>query len=788
MKPEDFASSATECSATGFCAFLLPIPTVLAPLPQRIKLSFIVTISPDNWRAFFQQLSHWYGSGGEEWISRESDEVSVGDVRAQLSALNLLNAITKKSPRSFSRKSPKPRLVFVDGLHPVLGLILPPADGQPEWKWVASDGDSASFSSINQLWASRPQTAKFLKFSIETWPAPSLQDEADRDNRVNPTAGGTRGWFWTALWERRYDFFHIVPASVIINLFALAMPLFIMNVYDRVVPNSAFDTLWVMASAVAVIFGFEFLMRLLRGSFVDSAGKAADSILARRVFRQSINMELGARPSSAGNFAGQTRGYETVREFLSSLTLVGLLDFPFALMMFGLVFYLAGPLGWVPVTTSGAVLFVILLLQPFLAKFAAASHEDRIQRQSLMTEAANGLESIKAVNAAEALEKRMGKMIDQSAKIDLKTRRLTHLGSSLTALGVHLTTVGIIIMGTYRISESLMSMGALIACVMIVGRGMAPLNQVSQLLLRLQGTRVALRGLDTVMSADREDGSSKLCKRLRHPKIQMVRVHFQYKNQPVLALNDVSLLINPGEKVGIIGRAGSGKTTLLRLLNRQLVPVHGLVMLDGVDVSQLDPKNIRSCCGYLPQDGVLLYGSVKDNIALGQGFTDEDIIEAAKWGGVLSWANQHPQGIELDVGERGVLLSGGQRQSVLLARTMINRPDVLLLDEPTASLDLGGEKMFQKMLEEYLGEDEKRTLVLATHKLALLKMVDRVIVLEGGKKVLDGPRDEVLAALEKKPNVETPAPAPGPSGGGDEADKLVGEAEFQDGMEAKISE
>ena len=532
------------------------------------------------------------------------------------------------------------------------------------------------------------------------------------------------------------------------------MPLFIMNVYDRVVPNSAFDTLWVMASAVAVIFGFEFLMRLLRGSFVDAAGKASDSILARRVYRQSVHMELGARPSSAGNFAGQTRGYETVREFLSSLTLVGLLDFPFALMMFGLVFYLAGPLGWIPTVAASVVLLTILVLQPFLAKFAKASHEDRIQRQALMTESANGLESIKAVNAAAALEKRMGKMVDQSAEIDLKTRRLTHFGGSFTALAIHLTTVGIVIMGAYRISESEMSMGALIACVMIVGRGMAPLNQVSQLLLRFQGTLVALRGLDAVMSADREDDSTKLCKRIRRPEIQMVRVHFQYQNQPVLALNDVSLLIKPGEKVGIIGRAGSGKTTLLRLLNRQLVPNHGLVLLDGVDVSQLDPRHVRNCCGYLPQDGFLFYGTVKDNIALGAGYTDEDIIEAAKWGGVLGWVNQHPQGLEMDVGERGVLLSGGQRQSVMLARTMINRPDVLLLDEPTASLDLGGERIFQKMLDEYFSEDPERTLVLSTHKMSLLKMVDRVIVLENGKKVLDGPRDQVLEALESKPQPE----------------------------------
>lgn len=621
-------------------------------------------------------------------------------------------------------------------------LILPPSKGEKKWKVLSGSGGEQVFHSLREIQK---------VFKDQEWVGQSIvlssisgSGESDEGDKV------TGNWFWSAIWKNRADFFPILPASILINLFAIAMPLFIMNVYDRVVPNEALSTLWVLTSGVCVVFGFEFLLRLVRGAFVDAAGKGADRILSRKVFNQLVNIELSSRPPSAGNLAGQARGYESVREFLSSLTLIGLIDFPFALLMFFIVFVVGGVIGWVPFLATGVILICLLLIQPFLAKFSGISHRDRLNRQSLLTETANGLESIKAVNAGSSLEFRMESLVEESADNVLKQRRLTQLGAAFTALCTHLTTIAVIVLGTLQISRGELSMGGLIACVMIVSRGMAPLGQVSQLLLRLQGVRASLSGLQDVMVLKRENEIGKLTPRLECPEIKFVQAEFQYPAQPIAALSGVNLRILPGERVGLIGRAGSGKTTLLRLINRQLICTSGLVLFDGVDASQISPGSIRRTCGYLPQDGTLFVGSVRENIALGSTiYSDSEIIEAATAAGVMSWANRHPLGLDMEVGERGVLLSGGQKQTVMIARLLLRKPRILLLDEPTNSLDLGAENRFRESVAGIMAAGPLHSLVLATHKLSLLKMVDRVVVLEGGQVLLDGPRNEVLAALKK---------------------------------------
>ncbi|MEQ1840120.1 MAG: ATP-binding cassette domain-containing protein, partial [Verrucomicrobiales bacterium] len=398
------------------------------------------------------------------------------------------------------------------------------------------------------------------------------------------------------------------------------------------------------------------------------------------------------------------------------------------------------------------ILAILFLMQPFLAARSLVSHRDSLSRQALLSETANGLESIKAANAGHRIESRMAGLVEDAADNLLSQRRLTHLGSSLTALCIHLTTIAVIFFGAIQITLGELSMGGLIACMMIVSRGMAPLGQVSQLLLRLQGVRASLKGLREVMDLEREDDAGKLMPRFECPAIRCVRAGFQYPGQPVAALSEIDLKIEPGERVGVIGRAGSGKSTLLRLFNRQLRASTGLVLFDGIDANQIAPVAIRRVCGYLPQDGTLFAGSVKENIALGSAFfPDHEIVAAARLAGVLSWANAHPRGLDMEVGERGVLLSGGQRQTVMIARLFLAGARVFLLDEPTNSLDLSAEKKFKTSLAQLLEKDGlARTLVLATHKLSLLKLVDRVIVIEAGKVLLDGPRDEVLVALQQK--------------------------------------
>jgi ATP-binding cassette subfamily C protein LapB len=362
------------------------------------------------------------------------------------------------------------------------------------------------------------------------------------------------------------------------------------------------------------------------------------------------------------------------------------------------------------------------------------------------------LESIKAANAEMETEGRLREMEADCARVDLKMRRVNLLGNSMTVLCMNLTTLGVLVGCVHQILELEMTMGAMIACTMVAGRAMAPLMGMAGLLLRFQQTMTSLKSLMGIMQMPREDERPLLRLPLRHPSFRLDQVTLTYAGQPIPSLRQVSLQIKAGERVGVIGRAGSGKTTLLRLLGRLLLPSEGLLLVEGVDVRQVHPAQIRQVCGYLPQDPVLFHGTVRENILLGRsnGVSDETFTRAAARAGLLEWVNRHPNGFDLQVGERGILLSGGQRQAVAAARVMLTEPDVLFMDEPAANFDITSEKQFREALGDYLSEDPRRTLVLATHKMSLLSLVDRLIVLEMGQVVADGPRELVLAKLQGK--------------------------------------
>ncbi len=667
--------------------------------------------------------------------------------------LRLVGRALSPRKRRSVREALTPLLVFAQDGGVV--ALLPSITRSGQWDVADATGEIRPISSLKALRLRLKQGhVRVMMIYPEMEPDQSGTREGKKGD--GGFSDEKRHWFGDAIWQGRGQILQVLPASILINGFAIAMPLFIMAVYDRVVPNHAVETLWVLATGVAIVFAFEFLIRLLRGAFVDAAGKTIDGVLSERVFGHTLALDLRARPSSAGSFSSQARAYETVREFLSSATIVGLVDLPFALMMFGLIFWLAGPVGWVPVVASTAAISAILLTQPFLRRLSSQSYQRMINRHALFSETANGLESIKAANAAASLRSRMRQAVEESAKTDLRSKQFTHFGTSFTALCIHMTTVGVIIASVYQVAAGQMSMGAMIAVVMIVGRGMAPLNQVSNLLLRLQATISALRGLNRIMKLPREDDGVLLRRRIRHPEFTLSEVGFSYPDQPVPSLQDINLSLRAGERIGLIGKAGSGKTTLLRLLARHCTPTSGLLLIDGVDASQLSPDDVRRPLGYLPQDGTLFHGTVRDNILLAQAAdsvarirgNDERLISAADRAGVLEWTNRHPFGMNLPVGERGVLLSGGQRQAVLLARCLISDPDVLLLDEPTASMDLSAEKRFVETIRAWLEADSKRTLVLSTHKLSLLKLVDRVILLDQGRVKVDGTRERVIELLK----------------------------------------
>ncbi|MEM7011544.1 MAG: ATP-binding cassette domain-containing protein [Verrucomicrobiota bacterium] len=623
-----------------------------------------------------------------------------------------------------------------------VGLLLPAFAGELE-------------TSRLRVWGGSPSSPEFvLDAKLEDWKSEYLKRSLvavprfDTETAVSADTNPRR-WFFSALWSCKADFLQVLPASVLINAFALAMPLFIMNVYDRVVPNHAFETLWVLATGAAIVFFFEFVMRLLRGVFLERGGKAADRILSGQLFDHMLNVDLMHRPASAGVFAGHARSYDTVREFFTSAALAALIDFPFSLLLIGLVFWLAGAVGYIPLGSSAAILLVCLAIQPAMRRLSRRSLRSGIQRSALTNECVNGLETIKALNAQGPLRQRMDRVIGETNDIDRRTRTLSLMGSSFTALAIHLTTVLVIVASVYQIAAGRMSMGAMIACVMVVSRAMAPLNGISVLLLRLQQVLAALGGLHNILGINREDRRRFVRRVRRSPSLFVEKVTFSYPDQPLPCLRDITIAVPKGSRIGVIGRAGSGKTTLLRLLCRIHAPTEGLVRVDGAGYSLFHPAHLRRVLGYLPQNATLFHGTIMDNLRLGApGASDAELMQAAERVGLLDWTDAHPDGMYREVGEGGVLLSGGQRRAVALARLFVTKAPVLLLDEPTAGMDPFTKFRVRKAIAEYLAEDPERSLVIATHDSELLELVDWLVVLKNGAVQLQGPKADVIAKLE----------------------------------------
>lgn len=558
-----------------------------------------------------------------------------------------------------------------------------------------------------------------------------------------------RSWFWGTLWRFRAIYYQVILAALLINLFAIATPIFVMSVYDRVVPNNAIDTMWVLAIGVVTVLLFDFLLRNLRGYFVDTAGRHADVLLSSRIYEQLMNIRLSSRPPSAGAFAQHLREFETLREFFTSATVATIVDVPFIFIFIAAIWLLGGPVGIVPSIAVPAVLIVGFLLQQPLSTMVANTAREAAQRHALLVESIVGLETLKSLGAEGRMQRNWERFVGMAARSGTRVRTLTFLGVHFTALASSLTTVGVVIIGVYRITEGAMSMGALIACMILAGRAMVPLSQVAGLLARWDQSMVSLRTLDKIMRlpVERPRGSSFLHRPVLKGDIEFKDVSFKYPEQAIGALNDVSFRIEAGERVGIIGRIGSGKSTLEKLILSLYQPDDGAVWVDGADVKQIDPADLRRNIGYVPQDIVLFFGSVRDNIAVSAPYADDNaILRAAEVAGIDSWISKHPMGFDWPVGERGEFLSGGQRQAVAIARALVRNPNILVMDEPTSNMDKGSEDLFINRLEAEL---EGKTFVLVTQRVSLLRLVDRLIVMDGGKVVADGPRDKVLDTLAK---------------------------------------
>ena len=568
------------------------------------------------------------------------------------------------------------------------------------------------------------------------------------DERVADSAiPRPRHWFWDVVVQRWRIYGEVLVASLLINLFALVMPLFAMNVYDRVVPNHALETLWALAVGAGLVLGFDLLMRVLRGYYIDVAGKKIDVILSANIFEKVLGIQMKARPASVGAFASGLQEFEGFREFLTSATITTLIDLPFVVLFVVAIFWIAGPLGWVAVIALPLIIGVGLALQWPLSRVVQASYRLTAQRQATLVETLVGLETIKVMGAEGPVQRKWEGVIGEIAKLGLKSRLLSACAVNFSLFAQQLTYLAVIVFGVYLIADDKLTMGGLIACSILVGRAAAPLSQLAGLFTRYHHSRAALRSIDRLMTLPVERPPDKPF--VHRPRlrggIEFKSVSFSYPGQTSEVLNEVSFRIAPGERVAIIGRVGSGKTTIEKLIMGLYPPNSGAILIDGTDLRQIDPAALRRDIGYVPQDVVLFYGSVRDNIVLGAPHADDAaVLRAAEVAGVMEFVNRSASGFDLHVGERGEGLSGGQRQAIAIARAELLSPPVLLLDEPSSAADNRSEEQFKARLAAQLGG---RTLMLISHRASLLTLVNRLIVIDQGRVIADGAKEQVLAAL-----------------------------------------
>lgn len=571
------------------------------------------------------------------------------------------------------------------------------------------------------------------------------------ENLIEPAADSEkkpRAWFWDVVRQYRRSYASVLLAAVIVNMIALASPLFIMNVYDRVLPNKAMETLWVFAIGLGLALFFDFLLKVSRAQIIDRVGRKVDIQVACNLIEKILNTRLVDRPASAGVFASRIHEYEIIREFFSSSTLMLFVDLVFFVLFSVVIFWLAGWVVVIPLTALLIVLIIGMTIRGRLADVVRRAQTESALRHSILVESVAAMETIKSLRAEGHILKRWERFARAAAESSEAAKLLTSFSLNATNFVQQLVSVAVVVGGVYRFSAGDMSMGAIIATVMLSSRLVAPLSQVALMFSRLEYVRLAFAHFDEIMQKkdERPRGAGFVNRKVAHGSIAFRNVEFSYPGATQPIIRGLNLAIRPGERVGIIGKIGSGKTTLGRLLTGLYEPDRGEVLIDGIDVRQYHPYEVRKGVGLLGQDAELFIGTVRDNILMSAPTaSDAAIIEAARLAGVNDFVATNPAGFDMKVGERGGQLSGGQRQCVALARLFLADHPVLFLDEPSSSMDLHTEKQFIERLNDALRPDQ--TVIIATHRRSMLKLVDRLLVIDSGMIVRDGSRDAVLQGL-----------------------------------------
>lgn len=554
-------------------------------------------------------------------------------------------------------------------------------------------------------------------------------------------------WFWDTLKYSKSIYIDVIAASFLINLFVLATPLFTMNIYDRVVPNNAIDTMWVLATGVFVVYLFDMLLKLVRTYFLENAAKKSDVIMSSIIFEKVMNLKMAVKPRSVGSFANNLKDFETVRGFFTSTTVATIIDLPFTVIFLFVIYIIGGWLVSIPLIIGLLILLYSFIVEKPMRKSIESTYEASAYKNAILIESLSGMETIKALGINGQPQWKWEESTGDIATKGLHSRILSSSITTMVNFFIQLNSVGIIIAGVYAITDKELSMGGLIAVMILGSRVLAPLGQVASLIANYQHTKTAYSTLESIMSlpVEHEEGKQFVQRPDFTGKIEFKDVSFTYPGSEKQSLIDVSFTIEPGESVGIIGSNGSGKSTIEKLILGLYDPDKGSILIDGIDIKQIDPSDLRRNIGYVPQDIVLFEGDLKSNIIVrAPDASDEDLVRAAAISGVDSFVNTHPMGFNMPVGERGEGLSIGQRQAVGVARAFIFDTPLLLLDEPSNAMDSHNENRLVRALLSVKG---RRTMILISHKNSMLDIAERLLLIDNGKLTLDGTREDVISRL-----------------------------------------
>lgn len=548
------------------------------------------------------------------------------------------------------------------------------------------------------------------------------------------------GWFWRPLAQNKWAYGQVVIAALMTNLLAVSTSIFTMVVYDRVLPNGATESLVALTIGVSIALIFDWIIKTLRGHFLDGAGSRADIQIGQRLFDHLLAIDLSSKRDSVGGLSSVMREFENLRDFLASASLIALIDLPFVLLFIAVIYMIGGPVAIIPAVLVPLVIIVGVIVQPFLNQLAAEDFEEGKQKQSVLVETISGLETLKVSTASREMRRRWRDALTRQANSSIKTRILGQVVVNFSAFAQQVAQVGVVTYGAILVSQGQLTMGGLIASVILAGRCMAPLGQVAHVMSRIVQAKTAFRALDEFMRRplDRPLSNKWLTRDHLDGEVEFRGVGFTYPDSQTPVLRDVSFHIQPGEKVALLGKIGSGKSTLSRLMLGLYHPQQGSVMIDGTEVRQIDPFDLRNNMAIVMQESWLFSGTIRENIAAGaEQPSDEAVLDAAKKAGVHDFLADHPQGYDLKISERGEGLSGGQKQAIAIARALVADPAVLILDEPTSMMDMSAEARFVERLNAVAAD---KTLIIITHRTALLELADRVVVLDQGRVAADGPK------------------------------------------------